>query len=152
MRIALITDTHFGGKNDNLSFSTFQRRFYEGTFFPILDREGISTVVHLGDTFDRRKYSNFLSLKLAKEMFFDPIKERGIDLHVLIGNHDCYYKTTNKVNSMSLTCKEYNIHLYEEVPEVINPVVDMVGKAISQHNPNKGNFFQGVQSDGNPKL
>ena len=53
-------------------------------------------------------------------MFFDPIKERDIDLHVLIGNHDCYYKTTNKVNSMSLTCKEYNIQLYEEVPEVIN--------------------------------
>ena len=120
MKIALITDTHFGGKNDNLSFATFQRRFYENTFFPILDREGISTVVHLGDTFDRRKYSNFLSLKLAKEMFFDPIKERDIDLHVLIGNHDCYYKTTNKVNSMSLTCKEYNIHLYEEVPEVVD--------------------------------
>ena len=104
MKIALITDTHFGGKNDNLSFSTFQRRFYEGTFFPILDREGVSTVLHLGDTFDRRKYTNFLSLKLAKEMFFDPIRDRGLDFHVLLGNHDCYYKTTNEVNSMSLTC------------------------------------------------
>jgi len=120
MRIALITDTHFGGKNDNLSFAQFQRRFYERTFFPILDMEGITTVVHLGDVFDRRKYANYNSLKLAKEMFFDPIKERDIDLHVLIGNHDCYYKTTNKVNSMSLTCKEYNIHLYEDTPEVIN--------------------------------
>ena len=110
MKIALITDTHFGGKNDNLSFSTFQRRFYEGTFFPILDREGVSTVLHLGDTFDRRKYTNFLSLKLAKEMFFDPIRDRGLDFHVLLGNHDCYYKTTNEVNSMSLTCSEYNFH------------------------------------------
>ena len=120
MKIALITDTHFGGKNDNLAFSSFQRKFYEGTLFPILDREGITTVIHLGDTFDRRKYSNFLSLKLAKEMFFEPIRERGIDLHVLLGNHDCYYKTTNEVNSMSLTCKEYDIHLYEDTPEVIN--------------------------------
>ena len=66
MRIGLITDTHFGGKNDNLAFSSFQRKFYEGTLFPILDREGITTVIHLGDTFDRRKYSNFLYLKLAK--------------------------------------------------------------------------------------
>ena len=120
MRIGLITDTHFGGKNDNLAFSEFQARFYRGTFFPILEREGITTVIHLGDTFDRRKYSNFLSLKLAKEMFFDPIRERGIDLHVLLGNHDCYYKTTNEVNSMSLTCNEYDIHLYEDTPEVIN--------------------------------
>ena len=85
MKIALITYTHFGGKNYNISFSSFQREFYEGTFFPILDREEVTTVIHLGDTFDRRKYSNFLSLKLAKEMFFDPIKERDIDLHVLIG-------------------------------------------------------------------
>ena len=120
MRIGLITDTHFGGKNDNLAFAEFQRRFYEGTFFPILDREKITTVVHLGDTFDRRKYTNYNTLKLAKEMFFTPIYERGIELHTLLGNHDCYFKSTNDVNSMSLTCGEYPIHLYKDTPEVIN--------------------------------
>tara|TARA_B100000029_G_scaffold416347_1_gene420569 strand:- start:1483 stop:1746 length:264 start_codon:yes stop_codon:yes gene_type:complete len=36
----------------------------------------------------------------------------------------------------------------EEVPEV-NPVVDLVGKAISTHNP-KGMFMHGVQVDGSP--
>ena len=39
----------------------------------------------------------------------------------------------------------------EELPEV-NPLVDLVGKTISTHRPNKGAFFQGVQTDGNPKL
>ena len=39
----------------------------------------------------------------------------------------------------------------EEQPEV-DPVVELVGKAISTHRPNKGAFFQGVQKDGNPKL
>ena len=52
----------------------------------------------------------------------------------------------------SLEVQDSSTETKEEVPEVINPVVDMVGKAISQHNPNKGNFFQGVHSDGNPKL
>jgi len=52
----------------------------------------------------------------------------------------------------SLEVLDSSTETKEEVPEVINPIVDMVGKAISQHNPNKGNFFQGVQSDGNPKL
>ena len=52
----------------------------------------------------------------------------------------------------SLEVQDSSTETKEEVPEVINPIVDMVGKAISQHNPNKGNFFQGVQSDGNPKL
>ena len=119
MKIALITDTHFGGKNDNLSFAAFQRRFYEDTFFPILDREKITTVFHLGDTFDRRKYTNFNTLKLAKEMFFTPIYERSIDLHVILGNHDCYFKTTNDVNSISLTCSEYPMTLYKDIPEVV---------------------------------
>ena len=120
MKVAIITDTHFGGKNDNLQFASFQRRFYEGTFFPILDRENITTVLHLGDTFDRRKYTNYNTLKLAKEMFFTPIYERSIDLHVILGNHDCYFKTTNDVNSISLTCGEYPITLYKDIPEVVD--------------------------------
>ena len=36
----------------------------------------------------------------------------------------------------------------EEVPEV-NPVVDLVGKAISTHKP-RGMFMHGVQVDGSP--
>ena len=38
----------------------------------------------------------------------------------------------------------------EELPEV-NPLVDLVGKAISKGRP-KGFFMQGVQKDDNPKL
>ena len=37
-----------------------------------------------------------------------------------------------------------------EEPEV-NPVVELVGKAISTHKP-RGRFMQGVQTDDNPKL
>ena len=119
MKVAIITDTHYGGKNDNISFAAYQRRFYENTFFPILRRENIDTILHLGDVFDRRKYSNYNSLHLAKEMFFDPARDYNI--HMLVGNHDAYYKNTNEVNSISLTCAEYeNITLYESVPEVAN--------------------------------
>ena len=57
MKVAIITDTHFGGKNDNLSFAEFQRRFYDGSFFPILAREKVEQICHLGDVFARRKYA-----------------------------------------------------------------------------------------------
>ena len=118
MKVAIITDTHFGGKNDLHSFSQFQTRFYRGTFFPILAREGIDTILHLGDVFDRRKYTNFLSHKLAKEMFFEPARDYKV--HMLVGNHDCYYKNNNEVNSISLTCAEYdNITTYQDVPQVV---------------------------------
>ena len=118
MKVGIITDTHFGGKNDNLQFAAFQRQFYEESFFPILRREGVTTILHLGDVFDRRKYSNFQSLHLAKEMFFEPA--RDFKIHMLVGNHDCYFKNSNHINSVSLTCNEYNnITLYQEIPELI---------------------------------
>ena len=118
MKIAIITDTHFGGKNDNLQFAAFQKRFYEGTFFPICEREGVTTILHLGDVFDRRKYSNFNTLSLAKEMFFKPA--RNYDVHMLVGNHDCYFKNSNHINSIRLSCREYeNIQAYEDVPKVV---------------------------------
>ena len=118
MKVAIITDTHYGGKNDNLAFAEFQRRFYEGTFCPICERERVAKILHLGDVFDRRKYSNYQSLALAKEMFFDPARE--FKIHMLVGNHDAYFKNSNHINSVSLTCKEYdNITLYQEIPEVI---------------------------------
>ena len=118
MKVGIITDTHFGGKNDNLQFAAFQRQFYEDTFFPILRREGVTTLLHLGDVFDRRKYSNYQSLALAKEMFFDPARE--FKIHMLVGNHDAYFKNSNHINSVSLTCKEYdNITVYQDIPEVI---------------------------------
>ena len=118
MKVGIITDTHYRGKNDNLQFASFQRRFYEDTFFPILRREGVTTLLHLGDVFDRRKYSNYQSLALAKEMFFDPARE--FKIHMLVGNHDAYFKNSNHINSVSLTCKEYdNITVYQDIPEVI---------------------------------
>ena len=47
MRVALLTDTHFGAKNDNVAFASFQAEFYRRTFFPICRREKIDAVVHL---------------------------------------------------------------------------------------------------------
>lgn len=73
----------------------------------------------LGDTFDRRKYVNFYSLKRTKEMFFDPLRQRNIKIHMLAGNHDTYFKNTNDVNSVDLLLKEYsNIHVIDSPEEI----------------------------------
>jgi DNA repair exonuclease SbcCD nuclease subunit len=114
MKIALITDQHFGARNDSVHFLDFYEKFYKETFFPILDANNIRAVLILGDTFDRRKYINFYSLKRAKEMFFDPLFERGIEVHMLAGNHDTYFKNTNEVNSIDLLLREYgNINVID---------------------------------------
>jgi len=108
MKVAIITDQHFGARNDSVHFLDYYEKFYLETFFPKLDEEGITTVLILGDTFDRRKYVNFNSLKRAKGMFFDRLNNRNITVHMLAGNHDTYFKNTNNVNSPDLLLEEYD--------------------------------------------
>jgi DNA repair exonuclease SbcCD nuclease subunit len=120
LKVAIITDQHFGARNDSVSFLDFYQKFYDNTFFPTLDANDIDTVFILGDTFDRRKYVNFYSLQRAKDMFFEKLKERNINVHMLAGNHDTYYKNTNDVNSPDLLLREYdNINVIDS-PTTIN--------------------------------
>ena len=119
MKVAIITDQHFGARNDSIAFLDFFQKFYDDTFFPSLDAADINTVLILGDTFDRRKYVNFYALDRAKKMFFDKLEERGIRVHMLAGNHDTYYKNTNDVNSPDLLLREYNNIDVIDSPETI---------------------------------
>jgi len=114
LKLAIITDQHFGARNDSIAFLDFYEKFYENTFFPTIDSAGITTVLVLGDTFDRRKYVNFYALQRAKEMFFSKLAERNISVHMLAGNHDTYFKNTNDVNSPDLLLREYtNINVID---------------------------------------
>jgi len=117
MKLALITDLHFGVRNDNFAFADYQEKFFEHVFFPYLKENGIDTIVDLGDTFDRRKYINFVSLDRAKRMFFDPIDKNQYKFHVLVGNHDSFYKNTLEINSINLLAEQYDIHRYDR-PQV----------------------------------
>jgi DNA repair exonuclease SbcCD nuclease subunit len=119
LKVAIITDQHFGARNDSVSFLDFYQKFYDNTFFPTLESNGIDTVLILGDTFDRRKYVNFYALDRAKKMFFDKLASMNITVHMLAGNHDTYFKNTNEVNSPDLLLKEYsNIHVIDD-PQTI---------------------------------
>ena len=118
MKIAIITDTHFGARNDNQNFNEYFYKFYEKVFFPTLKERGIKTCVHMGDVVDRRK---FISYKIANDFrnrFIKRFGELGIDLHIIIGNHDTYYKNTNEVNAMEELVGKDRHKIYTE-PEVV---------------------------------
>jgi DNA repair exonuclease SbcCD nuclease subunit len=119
MKIALVTDTHFGARSDSLPFDNFFRKFYNEVFFPTLAREHITNVIHLGDCFDRRKYINFNILKNCREYFFNELEQRGMVVHMLAGNHDTYFKNTNEVNSLDLLLNEYNNIITYDSPDVL---------------------------------
>jgi len=100
LKLALINDTHFGARSDNQNFNDFFYKFYENTFFPTLKERGITACVHMGDVVDRRKFISFKIASDFRKRFIGRFQELGIDLHIIIGNHDTYYKNTNEVNSM----------------------------------------------------
>lgn len=100
MKVALITDTHWGARNDSPVFAEYFNRFYNEIFFPYLEREGIKRIIHLGDVVDRRKYINFITARHLNN-FVNTCISKEIELDVIVGNHDTTYKNTNEFNSMN---------------------------------------------------
>ena len=114
MKVALITDTHFGARNDNQVIQEHINQFFGEVFFPYLDEHNIKTVIHLGDLMDKRKTVSYLTLNNLQNNFMNRLHDSSIETHILVGNHDSYYKNTLKLNSVAeLYGKSSLIHVYE---------------------------------------
>ena len=117
MRVAIITDTHYGARKGSKHLHDHFELFYKNVFFPALEEHGVEAVIHMGDAFDSRKSIDYQSLEWSKRVVFDPLKK--YDVHMIIGNHDTYYKNTNEVNSPELLLQTYsNIKTYSQPTEV----------------------------------
>ncbi len=118
MKVAIITDTHYGARKGSKHLHDYFEQFYNDIFFPFLEENPIDTVIHMGDIFDSRKSIDLQSLEWSKRVIFEPLKK--YEVHAIVGNHDCYYKNTNCVNSPELLLTDYpNITLYSS-PQTIN--------------------------------
>ena len=123
MKVALITDTHWGIRNDSQVMLDNMKKFIDDVFFPTLDSHGIVDVYHLGDLVDRRKYINFNTARRLREDFLDPLQGKGLSMHIIAGNHDTYYKNTNEVNALDemLFAKYDNIQIYTNPADTYFP-------------------------------
>ena len=118
MKIAIITDQHFGARKNSKLFHDHFLKFYNNVFFPTLEKEGITTIVDMGDTFDSRKGIDFSALSWAKNNYYDKLKDYTI--HTIVGNHTAYYKNTNEVNAIDLLLREYdNVKIYSETTSIM---------------------------------
>jgi predicted phosphodiesterase len=112
MKIALIADTHWGARNDSPAFINYFNKFYDEVFFPYLQENNIKTLIHLGDVVDRRKFINHNTAYNFKSKFWNKLEELNIDTHIIIGNHDTYYKNTNEVNALQNLSISKNTKIY----------------------------------------
>lgn len=112
MKMLLVTDTHLGLYNDSDIWLDVTKNLFQSVIDACITNN-ISTVVHLGDFFHNHKTTNTKTLAFAKniaEMF----EIEKIMVHMIVGNHDCYYKNEIQPNSLSIFKKYLHINVIEE--------------------------------------
>ena len=119
MKVAIITDQHFGARKSSKFLHDHFEKFYNQIFFPYIEENGIDIVIDMGDTFDNRRSIDLWALEWAKEKYYDRLEKLGVTVHTIVGNHTAYYKNTNDISSVDLLLKEYsNVKVYSEPQEV----------------------------------
>lgn len=116
MKIGCITDTHIAFKKSNINFHSYFQKFYDDIFFPELKKRNIKTVIHLGDAFDNRKGIDYWGLEWAQKIVYDRLKDLGITVYQICGNHDATMRTTNKYNAIGTL-----LRYYENVIPIVEP-------------------------------
>jgi len=100
MKVAILNDTHCGVRNSSDIFLNYQAKFYTDIFFPYLKEHKITNILHLGDYYEHRKFVNFKALNANRKHFLEPMRDMGITMDIIPGNHDVFYKNTNELCSL----------------------------------------------------
>ncbi len=123
MKAIILGDVHIGCRNDSQIFASYHISFFTDQLFPYMKKFKINHIIQLGDIFDRRKFVNFQILNQWKTKVFEYMKNNGITMDVILGNHDVYFRNTNDVSSPVLLLKEY-----DNVTPYIHPTEIMLDK------------------------
>ena len=119
MKIAVLNDTHCGIRNSSQIFLDNAAEFYSNVFFPECEKRDIKQIIHLGDYYDNRKVVNIKALNHNRKSFLNKMREHGMTMDIIPGNHDTYFKNTNDMNSL----KELLGHFMNEVNIIMEPTV-----------------------------
>ena len=119
MKVAILNDTHCGIRNSSEIFLNNAATFYQDVFFPECEKRGVEQIIHLGDYYDHRKFVNFKALNHNRKHFLNELRERGMKMDIIPGNHDTFYKNTNDLNSL----KECLGHYMNEIHIIMEPRV-----------------------------
>ena len=119
MKKLLVTDSHLGiNKASDFYHEIVFSLFKEISHFCL--KENIRTVIHLGDFFHDRKVLNTKTQNVAHriaELFED------INMWLVLGNHDVYYKDRLQPTTAELLKKYHTIKPIDEVTEISDNIV-----------------------------
>ena len=119
MLIGIITDLHYGIRNDSPLFHDYQKKSNE-LFFQVLRERGIKDIICLGDLYDRKKYVNYVTASRCRKDFLDIVNSE-FKMTVIAGNHDIYHKNDSGINAL----QELVIGKYSNIECLFEPMVKM---------------------------
>ena len=98
----IFTDTHFGWKNNSMTWLNSQMDFIYKQFIPEIKRlskDESVRVIHCGDVFDSRStISTYVATKVVQA--FKDIRSVCEDFVIVCGNHDFYSPNSDTVNTV----------------------------------------------------
>jgi len=119
MKVALISDTHWGARGNSSAFEELMRYYWKEVFFPYLKAHGIKVIIHGGDFVDVKTNINYKVHRSMKESFFDMLEKEGVMMYVIPGNHDIFFRHDNEINAIKeLFPNHPNVKLIESVEDV----------------------------------
>jgi DNA repair exonuclease SbcCD nuclease subunit len=112
----LLTDTHFGWKNNSITWLNSQMDFIYKQFIPYikqLQKKDSIRVIHLGDVFDSRStISTYVASKVVKA--FEDIRNNCNEFIIVCGNHDFYSPNSDTVNTVKLLMNNLDIVIVDQ--------------------------------------
>lgn len=112
----IFTDTHFGWKNNSMTWLNSQMKFIYNQFIPTikkLSKEDKVRVIHCGDVFDSRStISTYVASKVVQA--FKDIRANCSEFVIVCGNHDFYSPNSDTINTVSLFMSNLNIDIVDK--------------------------------------
>ena len=120
-RVWFITDTHLGVRNNSNEWIEIIGDYFNCWFIPLVEKEYRpgDVLLHLGDYYDSRQSVNLKVLNLGIDVA-EKLSRIFVDgVHIIIGNHDSWGKSSNDINSLKSLKWVPNITIHEE-PTTLN--------------------------------
>lgn len=114
-KILIVGDLHFGTNENDDNFINYQFEAIKWMYNIASDND-IKDIVFLGDIFNHRRVVNFKTLSRVYGEFCN----KEFNHHLLVGNHDAFFKNNNELNSLQLLFQDIpNVTVYFDVPTEI---------------------------------
>ena len=114
MTTIIFTDTHFGVKQNSITWLNSQLDFINNQLIPhIKSIDDNVRLVHLGDVFDSRSsISTYIATKVYN--IFKELSCMVNEFVIVAGNHDFYSPNSSEVDTISLMFKDLDITIVKE--------------------------------------